>query len=80
MSFLSGKIHTEYIDAENKREHKIQMYEKFLFTIGLMQLYVPFLRYDMVGKLTIYYLTLKFPDLLYYLTMDLMLSSLSNSF
>lgn len=50
MSFLSVKIYTEYIVAENKREYKIQMHEKSRFTIDQMQLYVPLLRYDIMGK------------------------------
>lgn len=56
------------------------MHKKFRYTVGLMQLCIPLLRYDIVGKLNIYYLTLKFLAHLYYLTMDLTLSNFSNSF
>lgn len=64
----------------HKKNTKMQLHRKFQYARGLMQLYVPLLRYDIVGILNIYYLTVKFLALLYYLIMDLPLSNLSNSF
>lgn len=51
--------------TEQKKEHKIQLHRKFQYARGLMQLYVPLLRYDIVGKFNIYYLTLNFLAFLY---------------
>ena len=53
---------------------------EFQCTLGLMPLYVLLLMYDVVRRLSIYYLTLKFLAHLYYNTVDLTLSNVSNSF
>ena len=71
-------MHTEYMMCRRKRTTKYKCIRNFI-SVGLTQP-VPLLKYDTVGKLNIYYLTLKFLPYLYYLTMDLTLSNFSKSF
>lgn len=56
------------------------MHKKFQYASSSNETLCSPLMYDIVGKLNIYYLNLKFLALLYSLMMDLMPSNLSNFF